>query len=268
MISEKQKQEINTWITDNYERLCTVRIRIGQSNKAETVALLTIDEELTETQGQHSPKLIDKEEFSYEIFQIIDQNGYGTTETFLRLYGMNAKNKQFTTIQKTCHVSRSRGEEFTEQSIVESFSRVVQPLAQAILKSNQQLINSHEILTHANSHYQDTSLRMMEAMIETKEEGIDYINLAMQMKVLLENNQQPDQNYSDEMGDKLLNAFGSFMNIQQKQPKQPNEDEEVNVREKPTKEEMKAWAQDPAFVMNVADVFNDLQNQNNTDKEE
>ena len=267
MINETQKQEILTWIHDNFEKLCSVRIRIGQSNKAETVALITVDPDLTDTQGQHSPELIDKDDLSFKIFQIIDNNGYGSTETFLRLYGMNNKNKQFTTIQKTCRIQDVQKKQYEETAIVESISRVVQPLAQALLKSNQQLISSHEILTHANSHYQETSLRMMEAMIETKEEGIDYINLAMQMKVLLENNQQPDQNYSDEMGEKLLNAFGGFMSMQQPQTQTSTGAEETTVREKPTKEEMKAWAQDPAFVMNVADVFNDLQNQK-TDEEE
>ena len=274
MILEKQKTEIQQWIDENYDKLCSIRIRIGNSTKAETVSILTINQEYNETKSDHAPTHINKEDFSFHVFSVIDQNGYGSHETYLRLYAYNDKNKQFSTIQKTTKIKDTDQTIYSEGSMVESISRVVQPLAQALLKSNQQLINSHEILTNANSHYQDTSLRMMEAMIETKEEGIDYINLAMQMKVLLDNNQPQEQqsDYSEEMGEKLLNAFGGLMGGMgtTPPPKAPEttKNTDTTYRTPPNKEEMKYWAKNPMFVMDVADVFNEMQKPTDDPKED
>jgi len=140
-------------------------------------------------------------------------------------------------------------------------------LAQALLKSNQQLINAHEILTHANGHYQDTTLRMLEALYETKEEGIDYQNLALQMKVLLDNQQAPQEDYNSDLGDKVLSTLNGLMGMgipaaAQKKPS-PGQEQTTEAkapRPPPDKEEMKAWVHnDPAFVMSVAEVFDELQ---------
>lgn len=263
MLNETQKQEISTWLNEHLAKIGSVRIRIGQTTKAETVSVLTTIQDYKGS-GDHEPVYVEKEDLLFHMFSIIDDNGYGDIEPYLRIYAYNDLNKQFSTIQKTSKLNdKTQKSTYDDGGIVESISRVVQPLAQALLKSNQQLINSHEILTNANSHYQETSLRMMEAMIETKEEGIDYINLAMQMKVLLDNNQPQEQqhDYAEEMGDKLINAFGGLMGMGQPQQKQESNSKPSGTppRSKPTKEEMHAWAKDPTFVMDVAQVFDELQ---------
>ena len=262
MISEKQKNEIQNWLEKHEDKLVSIRIRIGQTQKADTIAILTTHDKW-KSHGDIAPTEIKKEDLELHLFSTIEENGYNTHETFLRLYAYDNKNKQFSTIQKTTSIDSTRSEEKIDTSFVESISRIVQPLAQAVLKSNQQLINAHEILTNANSYYQETTLRMIESVIETKEEGLDYQELAMQFKVLFDNHapQQDQTDYSEALAEKVINAFSTMSGMSSPPP--PKTDQaQTNVRTKPSKEEMRAWAQDPMFVMDVAQVFEDLQNQN------
>lgn len=280
MMNQQQKQEIRTWIDEHYEKIISIRIRIGQSHKAETVAILTTkDFYETNKNSELAAQPIEKENLLDEINQVIDQNGYGDSEPYCRLYALNDQNKQFATIQKTTKLHLNEEKNNHDSSIVESISRVVQPLAQALLKSNQQLINAHEILTHANGHYQDTTLRMLEALYETKEEGIDYQNLALQMKVLLDNQQAPTEDYNSDLGDKVLSTLNGLMGMgiaqeapaaaqKKSSPGQEQTTEPKAPRPPPDKEEMKAWVNgDPGFVMSVAEVFDELQQQPKEEEE-
>lgn len=258
--------DIDNFIERNKEKLSYIRIVCGNNTKADTIALLSVDMAYIPS-GDHAVKQTTLKTIAEETHDILIENGYGTFSTYMRIYAYDDNGKQYATLQRTCQIQNNQ-EQSTKET--QQIAPIVAPLMNGIIKMVDQLMSSNEILSNSLAHSQDVQLRLMDSMIEAKEEGIDYQAIAVQTQMLLENMQPPQEDNSD-IGEKLLNVLSMGMAGGMGGMPQPTEHEEPDPASSPSKEDLKAWARaDPGFIKKTVEAYQEFQTENrsNTTKTE
>jgi len=253
--------DIDNFIERNKEKLSYIRIVCGNNTKADTIALLSIDMAYIPS-GDHAVKQTTLKTIAEETHDILIENGYGTFSTYMRIYAYDENGKQYATLQRTCQIQNNQEQNAKE---TQQIAPIVAPLMNGIIKMVDQLMSSNEILSNSLAHSQDVQLRLMDSMIEAKEEGIDYQAIAVQTQMLLENMQPPQEDNSD-IGEKLLNVLS--MGMAGGMPvQQPTDHEQPDPASSPSKEDLKAWARaDPGFIKKTVEAYQEFSQENNTTK--
>lgn len=266
----KTKEAIEKFIERNKDQISLVRVVSGNTTKADTIALYSTDEAYMPN-GDHAVVTIDLLDLPLAICDVLDENGYGSIFSYMRLYAYKESGKQFATMQKTCNIE----EEKKETSETQQIAPIVSPLINGMIKLVDQMMKANETLSNSLAHSQDAQLRLMDGILEAKEEGIDYQALALQTQMILENMQQPADDSDNDMGERLLSVLSmgmGGMGMPQPQPQPHAHDEnDSNTHQTPSKEQMKEWAkQDPSFINRTFEAYKEFQAEkvNTTKKEE
>ena len=255
--------DIHDFIDINLKDISCIRVCIGTTPKADTVAIFTIDEGYI-PQGDHAGIEINAEDLHERICETCTDNGYGTFHNYLRIYAYKENGKQFATLQRTTKLNQEEPQQQSEQQI----APIVSPLINGIVKLLDQMMKANETLSNSLAHSQDAQLRLMDGILEAKEEGIDYQAIALQTQMILENMQAPPEE-DNGIGDRLLEVLSMGMgglgtgvppHMQEPTPQQATEG-------MPNKETLKEWIRrDPSVVKMSVEAFQEVQQENNNPK--
>lgn len=260
-MNEKIKEAIHKFIERNKDQISLVRVVSGNTTKADTIALYSIDEAYMPN-GDHAVVTIDLLDIPFAICDVLDENGFGSIFSYMRLYAYKESGKQFATMQKTCNLDQPKENPETQQ-----IAPIVSPLINGMIKLVDQMMKANETLSNSLAHSQDAQLRLMDGILEAKEEGIDYQALALQTQMILENMQQPTDDNDNDMGERLLSVLSMGMGGMGMPQPQPHAENDSDIPDTPTKEQMKNWAkQDPNFINRTFEAYKEFQSENNTTK--
>ncbi len=260
-MNDKFKEQINKFIERNKDQISLVRVVSGHTTKADTIALYSIDEAYMPN-GDHAVVTIDLLDLPIAIFDVLEENGFGSILTYCRLYAYKENGKQFATMQKTCNLDQPK-----ETSDTQQIAPIVSPLINGMIKLVDQMMKANETLSNSLAHSQDAQLRLMDGILEAKEEGIDYQALALQTQMILENMQQPSEDGDSDMGERLLNVLSMGMGGMGMPQPPPHAEHQTETPQTPTKEQMKTWAkQDPNFINRTFEAYKEFQSESNTTK--
>ncbi len=249
--------DIHDFIDINLKNISCVRVCIGTTPKADTVAIFTIDEGYI-PQGDHAGIQVNPENLHERIIETCTDNGFSTLHNFIRLYAYKDTGKQFATLQRTCKLEPEKEKPYNEQ---QQIAPIVSPLINGMIKLVDQMMKSQETLSNSLAHSQDAQLRLMDGILEAKEEGIDYQAIALQTQMILENMQAPQES-DNGIGDRLLDVLSMGMGGLGVHT-QPAQTQTETPEDMPDKEKLKEWIRkDPSVVKMSVEAFQEVQQEN------
>jgi len=251
MMNKQLMKDITHFISkiENKSPISLIRVRCGESKDADTISLYTID-------GEYIPKgdigVIEKtiEELPKTIYFDLESNAYGTENSYFRIYAYRADGKQIGTLQRSTPLKDQEEKQITPietpiHNLVDGFLQMAQTLQHT-------MTSTIGTLSDTLAHREELTIRMLESMVEAKEERVEIESIArealMNASITTTEDSNPMQAEAMAHLGKIASALGGFGPT-------------PSPAGQPTKEQMREWAKDPNFVMNAAQVFQEMQDQ-------
>ena len=158
---------LSEWIEDLPDEIAGVKIRVGKKRSLPTIGVIALphfsDEAESRLKEVTPIRILDKDELEELIEEEAAAAGYGEHNEALRLHALNSEGKHQRSWYQTAQPHSTHSGE----------GAVISRLVDGILKSNQELRKSVDILTGSLAHREDVLKDSIESMLEAQQHAVE-----------------------------------------------------------------------------------------------
>jgi len=164
-----------SWLSSLTTRTAGIRVELGAKSQAgATLGILAIaGRKLELSESAYMPEEVELAELATHIEELARAAGWPDEEPKMRLYALDAKGRNITSWQKT---ERTTGPAASKSDTVIMFEQMADILSRQ-LSTIEKLVSTQsasiESLSDANSHAMNTTIHMIDGMIESREYAAD-----------------------------------------------------------------------------------------------
>ena len=247
----KHRKDIAAWIEGIAEKhtLSLIRVRCGKSASADTVAMFTIDGKYI-PKGEHVAIHVSVDDLNECIWDVLQDNEYGTENLYMRLHAHAPSGSGIGSLQRSIKATQQ-----VDNQPIDYHGRSLEMLTSALRDMTKNLNAALVTMSDTLAHREELTIRMVEAMIEAKEERVEVESIALQSALYSDLASSPEA--SDPMREKAVESFGT---LAQAIAGSMNGHAHNGEKYRPTPEEMKEYVrEDPSYAMGLAKAWSELQ---------